>query len=48
MILLQLQPTFRNDFAFSIAAHIMNGHTKGDFVHPRPQIILHTRQRHFS
>lgn len=24
-------PTFRNDFAFSIAVHIMNGHTEGDF-----------------
>jgi len=27
---------FRNDFAFSIAAHIMNGFDKGDFVKPLP------------
>ena len=36
------QPTFRNDFAFSIAAHIMNGHTKGDFVHPMPGKLFYT------
>ena len=27
---------FRNDFAFSIAAHIINGHTSGSFVNPMP------------
>jgi len=27
---------FRNDFAFSIAAHIMNGHRTGNFVNPMP------------
>jgi len=27
---------FRNDFAFSIAIHIMNGFDKGDFVKPLP------------
>lgn len=27
---------FRNDFAFSIAVHIMNGFQKGDFVAPLP------------
>jgi hypothetical protein len=27
---------FRNDFAFSIAAHIMNGHRDGNFVKPMP------------
>jgi hypothetical protein len=27
---------FRNDFAFSIAVHIMNGHMKGNFVNPMP------------
>lgn len=29
-------PTFRNDFAFSIAIHIMNGNTYGDFAQPLP------------
>lgn len=29
-------PLFRNDFAFSIAVHIMNGFTSGDFVSPLP------------
>jgi len=27
---------YRNDFAFSIAAHIMNGYQKGDFVSSLP------------
>lgn len=29
-------PMFRNDFAFSIAIHIMNGFRKGSFAHPMP------------
>lgn len=29
-------PLFRNDFAFSIAIHIMNGHTAGTFACPLP------------
>lgn len=29
-------PTFRNDFAFSIAIHIMNGKTNGEFVMELP------------
>lgn len=36
------QQTYRNDFAFSIAAHIMNGHTKGDFVNPMPGKLYYT------
>lgn len=31
-----LNPTFRNDFAFSIAAHIMNGYMRNKFVTPLP------------
>jgi hypothetical protein len=27
---------FRNDFAFSIAAHIMNGFRDGNFIKPMP------------
>jgi hypothetical protein len=29
-------PYFRNDYAFSIAIHIMNGYQTGDFVKPMP------------
>ena len=28
--------TFRNDFAFSIAAHILNGHMSGNFIGQMP------------
>lgn len=31
-----MNPTFRNDFAFSIAAHIMNGYMRNNFVTPLP------------
>ena len=29
-------PMFRNDYAFSIAIHIMNGFSQGSFAHPMP------------
>lgn len=35
-------PLFRNDFAFSIAIHIMNGFEKGDFAAPLPGKHLYT------
>ena len=39
----QLNSTlFRNDFAFSIAIHIMNGFSSGDFVSPLPGKHLYT------
>lgn len=37
-----VQQTFRNDFAFSIAVHIMNGHSKGDFAKPMPGKLFYT------
>lgn len=40
-----VQSTFRNDFAFSIAAHIMNGHQSGDFVNPMPGTLFYTLDR---
>lgn len=40
-----VQQTFRNDFAFSIAAHIMNGHENGTFVHPMPGTLFYTLDR---
>lgn len=33
---------FRNDFAFSIAIHMMNGFQKGDFAAPMPGRLLYT------
>jgi|TARA_B110000908_G_scaffold160567_1_gene203922 hypothetical protein len=36
------QQTYRNDFAFSIAAHIMNGHSKGTFVGNMPGKLYYT------
>jgi len=36
---------FRNDFAFSIAIHIMNGFRKGDFASPMPGKLLYTTDR---
>lgn len=32
-------PYFRNDYAFSIAIHIMNGYEAGDFAKPMPGIL---------
>jgi len=36
---------FRNDFAFSIAIHIMNGSTSGDFVKEFPGKLLYSTDR---
>ena len=36
---------YRNDFAFSIAVHIMNGYTKGTFAHPLPGKKFYTIDR---
>lgn len=33
--------TFRNDFAFSIAIHIMNGQTEGDFAQELPGLMTY-------
>lgn len=38
-------PTFRNDFAFSIAIHIMNGNTEGDFAQELPGLMTYTLDR---
>ena len=40
-----LNQTYRNDFAFSIAIHIMNGHSKGDFVGHMPGKLFYTTDR---
>lgn len=36
------QQTYRNDFAFSIAVHILNGHTKGTLAGPMPGKLFYT------
>jgi hypothetical protein len=36
---------FRNDFAFSIAAHIMNGYNKNNFVKEMPGTLYYTTDR---
>jgi len=38
-------PNFRNDFAFSIAIHIMNGNTAGDFAQELPGLMTYTLDR---
>lgn len=38
-------PNFRNDFAFSIAIHIMNGNTEGDFAQELPGLMTYTLDR---
>lgn len=38
-------PTFRNDFAFSIAIHIMNGNTAGDFAQELPGLMTYVLDR---
>ncbi len=38
-------PVFRNDFAFSIAAHIMNGNKKGNFIKPLPGKLFYVTDR---
>ena len=37
--------TYRNDFAFSIAAHIMNGYQKGNFIGKMPGTKFYTIDR---
>lgn len=37
--------TFRNDHAFSIAAHMLNGFSTGDFVSPLPTKMYYTLDR---
>lgn len=37
--------SFRNDFAFSIAIHIMNGKTHGEFVTELPGTMMYIRDR---
>jgi hypothetical protein len=36
-------PIFRNDIAFSIAIHIMNGKTSGDFAQELPGKMIYTK-----
>lgn len=38
-------PVFRNDFVFSIAAHIMNGYTTGNFVKEMPGTLYYTADK---
>lgn len=38
-------PMFRNDYAFSIAIHIMNGKTNGDFAIELPGTMIYTLDR---
>jgi hypothetical protein len=38
-------PNFRNDFAFSIAIHIMNGNTAGDFAQELPGLMTYALDR---
>lgn len=37
--------TFRNDYAFSIAIHIMNGHNKGNFAQELPGTLFYITDR---
>tara|TARA_B100002019_G_scaffold196523_1_gene170200 strand:+ start:895 stop:1797 length:903 start_codon:yes stop_codon:yes gene_type:complete len=39
------QTYFRNDYAFSIAIHIMNGYTEGDFAQPMPGKLFYTTDK---
>lgn len=39
------QSTFRNDFAFSIAIHIMNGYKQGNFAKPMPGKMFYSTDR---
>jgi alpha-N-acetylglucosamine transferase len=38
-------PTYRNDFVFSIAIHIMNGKTNGEFATPLPGTMTYIQDR---
>jgi len=40
-----VSPVFRNDFAFSIAVHIMNGYTTDNFVKEMPGTLYYTTDR---
>jgi hypothetical protein len=40
-----VSPVFRNDFAFSIAVHIINGYTTNDFVKEMPGTLYYTTDR---
>jgi len=40
-------PTFRNDFAFSIAIHIMNGKTNGEFATELPGKMYYSLDKDF-
>jgi hypothetical protein len=40
-----VSPVFRNDFAFSIAAHVMNGYTLGNFISEMPGTLYFTTDR---
>jgi len=40
-----VSPVFRNDFAFSIAVHIMNGYTNDEFVKEMPGTLYYTTDR---
>jgi len=37
--------TFRNDYAFSIAIHIMNGYQQGNFTNPLPGTMFYTTDK---
>jgi len=38
-------PFYRNDYSFSIAIHVMNGYTEGDFAKIMPGKLYHTTDR---
>lgn len=40
-----VSPVFRNDFAFSIAVHIINGYANGEFVKAMPGTLYYTTDR---
>jgi len=40
-----LSQTYRNDFAFSIAIHIMNNHSTGYFANPMPGKLFYTTDK---
>lgn len=38
-------PYYRNDYSFSIAIHIMNGYSSGDFAKPLPGVLYFTTDK---
>lgn len=38
-------PYYRNDYSFSIAIHIMNGYSTGDFAKPMPGVLYYTTDK---